>query len=110
MTKDILPTTAVPFNSIYVVDITPELAKDWLKSCKTCRSVSENHVQRLAEQMSAGLWHRNHDGLAFAEDGTIIDGLHRLHAVAQSGKTITMLVVLNEPAENVAVVDNRNIT
>ena len=55
--------------------------------------------------MESGLWQPGHNGIAFAEDGTLIDGLHRLHAVLRSGKTIATLVVVNEPLENADVID-----
>ena len=108
MTNNFLPPDAVPFSNAYVVDITPELAKSWRNAGKSDRSVSEYRVRKFAKQMEAGQWYPNHNGIAFAEDGTLLDGLHRLHAIVRSGKTVPMIVVVNEPLKNASVIDNRN--
>jgi len=104
-----LPETAVPFPNVYVVDVTPELAQSWLDSSKPNRSVFEYQVQKLTAEMRAGHWKPNHNGIAFAEDGTLLDGLHRLLAVVRSGMTVPMKVVVDEPVENMDVIDNRNL-
>ncbi|MCL2117957.1 MAG: hypothetical protein FWH27_05970 [Planctomycetaceae bacterium] len=120
---NILPATAVPHPNAYTVDVTPELARSWLDASKsasatsattsaasaTTRPVSESQVQKLTAEMRAGLWRLNHNGIAFAKDGTLLDGLHRLHAVVRSGKTVPMTVVVDEPVENMDVIDNRHL-
>ena len=107
MNNNILPATAVPFPNAYIVDITPELAESWLEAGKTNRLVSERRIDNFAAQMEAGQWRLNHNGIAFAENGTLLDGLHRLRAVIRSGKTVPMIVVVNEPHENAAAIDSR---
>jgi len=102
-----LPATAVPFTNAYIVDVTPELAKTWLDANTSNRPVSELRVQQFAAQMQAGQWRLNHHGIAFAVDKTLLDGLHRLLAVIRSGKTVPMTVVVDEPVENIHVIDNR---
>jgi ABC-type molybdenum transport system ATPase subunit/photorepair protein PhrA len=106
---NILPETAVPHPHVYTVDVTPELAQSWLDSSKSNRTVSEYQVQKLTAQMQAGQWRLNHNGIAFAKDGTLLDGLHRLHAVVHSGVTVPMIVVVDEPIENMDVIDNRHL-
>ena len=108
MQSNILPPDAVPFPNAYIVDVTPELAKSWLDEHPTNRSVSESHVQKLATYMGSGLWQPSHNGIAFTENGTILDRMHRLHAVIRSGKTVAMLVVVNEPLENAATGKRNN--
>jgi len=105
--NNFLPVTAVPNPNVYIVDVTPELAQSWLDSSQSSRAASKNRVQKLAAQMRAGLWQRNHNGIAFATDGTLLDGLHRLLAVINSGVTVPMTVVVDEPVENMDVIDNR---
>lgn len=104
-----LPETAVPFPNAYVVDVTPELALSWLSACKSGRTFSKQRVQKFAVPMRAGQWRLNHNGIAFANDGTLLDGLHRLLAVVSSGKTVPMIVIIDEPVENFHVIDNRNL-
>jgi len=103
----LLPKTAVPFPNAYVVDVTPELAISWLYSNKRKRPFSNYRIQKLCVQMKTGRWRLNHNAIAFAKDGTLLDGLHRLLAVVSIGKTVPMIVVVNEPIENMDVIDNR---
>jgi len=107
--NNILPETAVPFPNAYFVDVTPEIAQSWLDANKSDRPVSESQVQKFAAKMQAGQWRMNHNGIAFAKDGTLLDGLHRLLAVVHSGMTVPMIVVINEPVENMDVIDNRHL-
>ena len=104
-----LPETAVPFPNAYVVDVTPELAQSWLDANQPYHTVSEYRVQKLAAQMRAGHWRLDCNGIAFAKNGTLLDGLHRLLAVVRSGKTVPMIVIINEPIENMDVIDNRHL-
>ena len=106
--SNFLPETAVPFPNAYVVDVSPELAKSWLEASQPNRVVYEPQVQKLTLQMEVDQWRLNHNGIAFAENGVLLDGLHRLHAVIRSGKTVPMIVVVNEPLENDKAIDNRN--
>jgi hypothetical protein len=98
--NNILPATAVPFPNAYFVEVTPELAKSWLDTNPVNRPVLEQQVQKFASRMTAGQWRMNYCGIAFAEDGTLVNGLHRLHAVVRSGKTVPMTVIVNEPLED----------
>jgi len=110
MMTNFLPKTAVPFRNAYVVNVTPALALTWLESSKSDRPIFNDRVQKLAAEMKDGQWRANHNGIAFAEDGTLLDGLHRLFAVVCSGMTVPMMVVVDEPVENMDVIDNRNLS
>ena len=72
--------------------VTPELAKSWLESNTFNRKVSQHTVQKYAADMRSGNWHLNHQGIAFDDKGTMVDGQHRLFAVIDSGVTIEMMV------------------
>ena len=52
-------------------------------------------VDSYALDMKRGYWALNHQGICFDEDGTLIDGQHRLAAIVLSGKTIKMYVFRN---------------
>ena len=70
-----------------VVVVTPEIAADWLETRNTReknRNVSANIVNRYATAMRRGEWGLTHQGLAFDTDGWLLDGQHRLRAVAVS--------------------------
>jgi hypothetical protein len=72
--------------------ITPTTAAAYLERNTGNRTIKGKHVDALADAMSAGHWQCTHEGIAFANDGSLIDGQHRLAAVVKSGVTITSLV------------------
>lgn len=83
-----------------VESITPEYAMEVLEHHNPRnRSIAENTVNSYALDMKNGRWTLNHQGIAFDENGDLIDGQHRLWAVVFSGKTIEMLVTRGIPVE-----------
>lgn len=75
-----------------IVEVSPELAKEWLRSNTFNRKVSPSTVSKYARDMSSGDWRLNHQGIAFDDQGVLVDGQHRLHAVIKSGSTVKMMV------------------
>lgn len=60
----------------------------------------------LAAVMRSGHWDDNtHQGIAFAEDGTVNDGQHRINAVAESGVSVTLPMTFGQPRQTFAVID-----
>ena len=74
------------------MQVTPEMATKWLKGNSQNRSVRLSHVDYLAGEMKNNRWVLTHQGICVAEDGTLLDGQHRLLAVEQSGLTAEMMV------------------
>lgn len=74
------------------VEVTPELAQTWLDRSGRNRPISELQVERYADMMSRGDWMVTDQGIAFDEQGRLINGQHRLNAVIKSGRAIVMLV------------------
>jgi hypothetical protein len=72
--------------------ITPTTAAAYLERNTGNRALKSKHVEALANAMTDGHWQCTHEGIAFAVDGSLIDGQHRLAAVVKSGVTITSLV------------------
>jgi hypothetical protein len=72
--------------------ITPESARQLLKLNTRNRPMNSAAVDRLAEEMVSGRWKFNGDTICLNGD-RLIDGQHRLAAVAKSGVSITTLVV-----------------
>lgn len=75
-----------------IMDVTPIQAATWLESNKFNRKISDVSVLRYARDMAAGQWTLNHQGIAFGDDGVLVDGQHRLMAVVKSGETVKMMV------------------
>lgn len=72
--------------------ITPELARNWLLLNTRNRPLSKAFVQQLAQQIERGEWQLTHQGIAFDEDGALIDGQHRLAAVVKAGIAVECVV------------------
>lgn len=84
-------TTAVP--DIRVETITPLAALKLLNHNTFNRSLRAAVVAAYASDMRAGKWHFNGDPIRIAKDGTLLDGQHRLHAVADAGIAVQMVVM-----------------
>lgn len=89
-----------------VVEITQALAEKWLDENTHNRNLRENAVEAYARDMEAGNWAENGESIKFAEDGTLLDGQHRLWAIAQSGVTVRMLVVTGLVGQAQETMDN----
>lgn len=76
-----------------VVDLTPEAAREILEQNRRNRSLREDYVRKLASAMERGEWTVNGEPIQIAQDGTLLNGQHRLNAVVESGVTVPMLVV-----------------
>lgn len=69
------------------------------------RKASPGRVSRYATEMEQGWWTTTHQGIAFDEEGLLIDGQNRLMGVVQSGVTVTMLVSRGVPRETFYLLD-----
>jgi hypothetical protein len=80
----------VPKSGTYMV--TPEAATAWLGRNTQNRHMSVGRVAALAEELTEGRWMLTHQGIAFAKSGALLDGQHRLAAIAKSGVVVPMSV------------------
>lgn len=81
------------------MEITPETAAKWLESnAEFNRKLRQSVVDRYARDMLNGEWNLTHQGIAFDTKGRLIDGQHRLAAVAKAGVSVKMTVVRDAPA------------
>ena len=88
------------------VKIGPDRALEWLEMANTNnRKISERHVQRLARDMREGKWRLTHNGIAFAPDGTLLDGQHRLWAITMADVPIEMIVWRNVDPDSMMAID-----
>lgn len=59
----------------------------------------------MVEQLQNGQWQMTPQGIAVSQDGQLLDGQHRLTAIAKSGISAQMVVAYNVPDECIAVLD-----
>jgi hypothetical protein len=76
-----------------LVRVSPTLAGEWIANNVKNRNIRQQHVTRLALDMSNSDWHFTGEPLKFDYAGNLIDGQHRLMAVIRSGRTIEFLVL-----------------
>lgn len=76
------------------VFMTPEMAAEILESCNhRNRRVSNELVNRISRDIKNDRWIYNGQPIIFDDEGQLIDGQHRLFAIAKSGKTVETLLV-----------------
>ena len=80
--------------TVEFVDVTPELATQWLDDYNTQnRNLRYRVSGSYATDMEADEWDMNGETIKFAEDGTLLDGQHRLQGIKDTGVTLTLIVV-----------------
>lgn len=88
--------------------VTPSMARTWLNKNSKNRDLRPSHVEKLRLAFERGEYVMTHQGIAFADDGEVIDGQHRLTAISllPDGMSFPMLVTTGLPrARAFAVID-----
>jgi hypothetical protein len=88
-----------------VTTIGPAEAEMLLKGNDRNRNLNERIVSELARAMVNGEWRFNGEAVKIAEDGTLLDGQHRLSAIVKAGATIPVLLVTGLPVETQETMD-----
>lgn len=94
---------------ITVETVTPEIAAQMLSANTINRSLRHAHVAILAKQIMEGKWRTTSQGIAIAEDGTLLDGQHRLSAIIQANTAVEIAVARNCPKEIFPLIDQTMI-
>lgn len=91
--------------SVEYVEVTPDLAREWLENSRRNRKLSQRRIDLYASAMQRGDWLPNDQGISFNEQGQLMNGQHRLNAVIKANLPIPMLVVSNIPDRSQLVMD-----
>lgn len=107
MGKGSRATAATPSQGVVtrVETVTPQRAAELLAGNTRNRRLQQGRVIAMAEEMAAGRWPLTHQGVAVADDGTLLDGQHRLTAVTLAGVEVTMFVTTGLPRSVSEVID-----
>jgi hypothetical protein len=73
-------------------EITPADAQKFLDARAPNRGISQGFVDSLARDMQAGTWRITGVPIILNDKNELIDGQHRMAAIVQSGKVVTMTV------------------
>lgn len=95
----------MPSPDMQLTDITPDMARDWLGFNTHNRPLRARTVAAYAADMKNDAWQWNGESVKFAADGVLLDGQHRLAAIAEAGVTVRMLVVRGLPGDAQDTVD-----
>lgn len=76
-----------------VMEVTPEIAREWLETMAPNRRLSRGNLESIAMAMEEGRWHDDGSPIRFNRGGQLIDGQHRLSAVITTNLPRTFLVV-----------------
>ncbi len=108
-TNPVLAESQYPLPSeAQILLVTPEMASDWLshRTYDRNRKISKGIAAKYLNDMKNGRWKvARNAGLIFDTYGKIIDGGHRLTAVANSDVTVAFWVYPNEPRDTFEVLD-----
>lgn len=86
--------------------MTPEQAATWLENNPNIRKLRAHRVASMARAIESGHFETTHQGIAIADDGALIDGQHRLTAIARTGVTVKLLVTRGLPRSAVKTIDS----
>lgn len=86
--------------------ITPTVAAEYLaKNHPKNRPIRPHRVKGLVEDLQKGRWQLTHQGIAFDDEGRLIDGQHRLTAIIAAGVSAPMMVTRGLDISTFAVLD-----
>lgn len=85
--------------------ISPKQAREYLESNTSNRPLVERRVATLMTAIERGDWMENGDAIKFNGDGTLLDGQHRLAAIARGRKAVRTLVIRGLTSESQETMD-----
>lgn len=89
--------------------ITPDEASDILKKNTNNRRMSIPTVEYYKRQIVNKQWQANGETIKIAIDGTLLDGQHRLTAIAQAGIPVETLVVRGLDKDAISTIDTGKV-
>lgn len=79
--------------SVYLAEITPEVARTMLQRKNINRSIRLSQLRRLKRALEHARWQINGETIIFDHEGRLVEGQHRLQAAVDLQQTIWALVV-----------------
>jgi hypothetical protein len=90
-----------------VVEVSPKKAREWLDNSRGQRQrpLKKTVVTRLSHAIDTDQWRLTHQAIALDTNEIVIDGQHRLTAIANAGKTVPCLIAFESESETFDVID-----
>ena len=89
-----------------IVNMTPTMAERFLTANTHNRKLDERRVDQLTKMIARGEWQFNGSAIVFDTNGVLVDGQHRLAAIAQAGIACQSLVVCGVEASSQLTIDS----
>lgn len=83
-----------------IVNVTPQMAADWLSLNHDNRQLRRTVVNGLKAAFLRGEYLQTHQGIAFSESGKLLDGQHRLTAISELREGLFPMLVTWGVTEN----------
>ena len=88
------------------VTMTPAKAQELLdRSDLRNRKATKSLVLELSRRILEGEWQCSPQGISLCPKGNIVDGQHRLLAIAKAGRSVPIRVTYNTPPETFTILD-----
>lgn len=103
-------TTEIPYSTpkLSIERIGPNKASEYLLTNNHNRHLSATLIAKMSADMVEGRWlELRDDPIRFHENGSLISGQHRLHAVITSGKTLQFFTQRGLTSRDAQVVDTQ---
>ena len=88
-----------------VVLIRPEMADAMLANPMHNRPINKSRIRTMIGDLRAGNWQLNGEPIICDDQGRVLDGQHRLHAVRESGVALRTLLVLGVAPTTMTSID-----
>src|ERR1700759_5298586 len=85
--------------------VSPEMAAVWLEANTKNRAVRLGWVRELAALIERGEFKLTHQGIAFSKTGRLLDGQHRLMAIVEADKAVSLMVTRDADEETFTALD-----
>lgn len=90
---------------LQIVEVTPTIAKEWLRHNTLNRPIRKRYVESMADSMKRGEWAVTHQPVAL-NGNRLLDGQHRLLAVIESGlQSVKMAVIKDADPDTFDTID-----
>lgn len=92
-----------------VVQMSPKMATDLLRKNVKNRILNRHKVNEFISVISKGEWKLTHQGICFSITDKLIDGQHRLTAIAEGKTSVPIMVVKGLPEDIMTVIDRGKV-
>ncbi|MDD0824608.1 hypothetical protein PTQ27_09075 [Mannheimia sp. AT1] len=93
-----------------IITVTPKMASEWLSKCNNQnRSLNIKRAKVYRDIILSGNWVVTHQGIAFSDNGDLIDGQHRLKGIELSDTAVEVMVTKGLTFNDTKAIDNGRV-